>query len=481
VTPTVAPTPEDPRDTELRALIDDHGLTGMPEAGRDLPDISDPLAQLGMKLFFSMSLGGDFDSACASCHHPMLGGADALSLSVGVDAIDPNLLGPGRTNPGGVPLVPRHTPTSFNVGLQDAGLFWDSRVESIGRETGRNGAGSGISTPDSGRLIMDRNAGMTLASAQARFPVTSIDEMRGSLASGAGNERLRAHLASRLGDYDAGAGEIMGGSWLAEFQSAFASAETARTLITFDNISAALAAYERSQVFTNNPWQDYVLGNDEAISNAAKDGAILFLTDADDNGAGCVQCHSGDTFTDEQHHVIGAPQFGPGTGNPDANDFGRENVTGDPVERFRFRTPSLLNVAVTALYTHAGAYQTLAEIVNHYDNPRGEVDGFFDAGGWCTLPQFEFVSDCQTLYPNARTNTELALDKIGRERNQNDPAALPNININNQERQQLVAFLETLTDACVTNRDCLDAWIPLPEAAPDNHQLNAIDLNGNAL
>lgn len=468
-------------DDQLRALISDNELTGDPSTGRVIPSITDALAQLGKKLFYSKALGGDFDSACVSCHHPVFGGADRLSLSFGVGAIDPDLLGPGRGDASGVPNVPRNAPTTFNVGLWDAGLFWDSRVESLGKEFGANGAASGISTPDSGSNIIDGLAGENLVVAQARFPVTSIDEMRGTLEQGASNDALRAHLAARLGDYGQGAGELGSSEWLAEFQRAFSSAESAENLITFDNIVAAIGAFERSQLFVANPWRDYVQGNSNAISDEAKHGAILFYTPADQQGGGCVQCHSGDLFTDEAHHAIGAPQFGPGKGNPNDHDFGRENISGDPVDRFRFRTPSLLNIAVTGPYMHSGAYESILQVVRHYDNPNNTVDDFFDDGGWCSLQQYAHVQNCASLYPSARQNSNAALNKIVTERNQGDPAALPNINLDNAERNQIVAFLVTLTDPCVQNRQCLAPWIPTPDEAADEHQLNAIDVNGQEL
>lgn len=482
-TPPAPPQPpsNDPLDIELRALIAEHGLTGDPSTGRSIPSINDPLAQLGMKLFFTKSLGGEFDSACVSCHHPLLGGADALSLPVGIGAVGPDVLGPGRSTPSGVPNVPRNSPTSFNVALWDSSLFWDSRIESLGKEDRQNGAASSISTPDSGFNAIDLFAGPDLPTAQARFPFTSVEEMRGALEPGESNDVLRAHLAARLGDYGIGAGELPSGNWLNEFRTAFASADTAENLVTFDNIVLAIGTYMRSQVFVNTPWRAYVQGNDNAISNAAKRGAILFYSERNDDGADCVQCHTGDLFSDEDHHTVGAPQFGPGKGNINDNDFGRENITGNAFERFRFRTPSLLNVATTAPYMHSGAYESLDDVLRHYDNPNGAVDDFFDDGGWCSLDQFENVANCDELYPTAEQNSESALRKINTERNQNDPAALQNINLNNGERRDIVTFLETLTDPCVLDRTCLAPWIAAPDEAADEHQLNATDQNGNAL
>ncbi|HJP36572.1 MAG TPA: cytochrome c peroxidase, partial [Gammaproteobacteria bacterium] len=72
--PAPPPPSTAPLDIELFQLITALGLTGDPAAGRDLPSIDDPIPQLGMKLFFSKSLGGGFDTACVSCHHPLLGG-----------------------------------------------------------------------------------------------------------------------------------------------------------------------------------------------------------------------------------------------------------------------------------------------------------------------------------------------------------------------------------------------------------------------
>ena len=146
-------------DEQLVNLIINLALDNSDIARRDLPSINDPLAQLGKKLFFSKSLGGGFDAACASCHHPLLGGGDDLALPIGTLANDPLLLGQGREHQSGQPQVPRHSPTVFNVGLWDRGLFWDSRVESLNPVAGANGADGDIRTPDTAFNISDPNAG----------------------------------------------------------------------------------------------------------------------------------------------------------------------------------------------------------------------------------------------------------------------------------------------------------------------------------
>jgi hypothetical protein len=136
-------------DAQLEAIIAAQGLTGDPSTGRDIPDIEDPLAQLGMKLFFTKALGGQLDSACVTCHHPALGGGDALPISIGIEAVNEDVLGPGRRHVSGFFTVPRNAPTTFNIVMWDEVLFWDGRIESLRKVDGAHGAGGGIATPDS--------------------------------------------------------------------------------------------------------------------------------------------------------------------------------------------------------------------------------------------------------------------------------------------------------------------------------------------
>jgi cytochrome c peroxidase len=468
-----------PLDQRLRSHIVQNGLTGDHSQGRNLPAIQDPLPQLGMKLFFSKSLGGDFDSACVSCHHPGLGGADGLSLPVGVAAIFEDLLGPGREHRNGAPLVPRNAPSSFNAGLWDHGMFLDSRVESLNPTSGSNGASGSIRTPDTPFGIADDQAGRNLPAAQAAFPVTSEAEMRGDIfEAGQSNAMVREHLAARIGSYGVGSGELSNSSWLAEFQSAFVSSQAADELINFDNIALAIGEYERSQTFVDNAWKAYVDGDLNAISLAAKRGADVFYTPANQGGGNCFVCHRGDFFTDEQHHTIAMPQIGPGKGDGQDDDFGRERETGNINDRYRFRTPSLLNVALTAPYGHAGAYANLQQLMQHYNNPNATVEGFFEAGAWCQLDQFQDLNNCANLYPNARQNSELALNKLDQER-RGRPSNFPNLNLNPQQQQDVIAFLNSLTDRCLTDASCIADWIPARDGGLDGHQLNAVDQRGN--
>lgn len=488
VTPAPVAPPENTQPTALDEALTDiiniNGLAISPTANRSLVSIDSPIANLGKKLFFSKSLGGAQDTACASCHHPMLAGADQLSLPIGVEAIDNSVLGTGRVNGTGLPLVPRNSPTIFNIALWDSGLFWDSRVESLSKEPGTNGALSAISTPDSGFGNTDINAGANLVAAQAKFPVTSSDEMKtANFESGSSNDDIRQHLAARIGDFDLGANELSLNLWLEEFQLAFNSNDDAEQLITFENIAHAIAEYERSLIFVNSPWQDYLQGNLTALTEQQKQGALLFFQSADDNGAGCSACHNGALLSDEMHHTVAFPQIGTGKGagaNSD-DDIGRGAITNSALENYQFRTPSLLNIAQTAPYGHAGTYASLTRVIRHYNNPQRSAIDYANDQDWCQLAQFRNVANCQQLYPNAPENSQAAVNKLNRERNART-SRLAQINLNDQEIEQLVTFLESLTDPCIEDRECMAPWIA--DAVldnPDGNVLIAIDINGQAL
>jgi|TARA_B110000483_G_scaffold216241_1_gene267571 cytochrome c peroxidase len=463
-------------DLQLQAIILEQGLTGSPETGRNLPSINDPLPQLGKMLFFSKSLGGDMDAACASCHHPLLGGADELSLAVGVGALNPDLLGPGRADSDALPDVPRNSPTVFNIGLWDHGLFWDSKVESLNPTALVNGADGGISTPHTAFNVTDVNAGANLPSAQVRFPVISDAEMKGAVfESGSTGDAIRTKLTERIGGYGSGGGELATNTWTNEFQTALNSTQDATQLINFESIAFAIGEYERSMLFVNNPWFNYIQGDTDALSNQQKDGAVLFYSSADEGGGGCSNCHSGDLFSDELFHVVAFPQFGPGkgAGATGDGDFARESISGDRDDRFAFRTPSLLNIEVTPPYGHTGAYDSLDEVLNHYDNPNNNVGNFFDDEELCDLVQFQDVPDCVNLYPNGEANSEDALDELQAERRAGT-SLFDNTNMNNQEERDVVAFLRALTDPCVLNDACLAPWIAdTLSTGPDGNQLNA--------
>lgn len=456
--------PADSLDGQLASTVKGREFT--PDT-RSLPAIDSPMAQLGKALFFARSLSGDGDVACASCHHPLLAGGDGLSLPVGVQSRQPLLLGPGRRlfpnsrlDPvaGDGPNVPRNSPTTFNSALYNRAMFHDGRLFVLDAGLSANGAGQALKSPDSFQNLPDPDAIPNLMAAQARFPVTSLFEMKGyGPFMALSNATVRSAIEERL---------QAGTAWLESFRTAFGlPSATASELITYPNIATALGEYQRSQVFIATPWRDYVAGQTEAIPEKAKRGALLFFRSIEEGGAGCVSCHSGAHFSNEKFYVSGFPQIGRGK-NTAQQDFGRREVTQAEADRFRFRVPSLLNVAKTAPYGHAGTFESLKDTVRYHINPMQGAAGF-DA----SLQQLSQFNGLGVRYPNAAANTLQAAEAFMAS---DSRPLLYQKDISEEHLDYLVAFLDTLTDPCLDDSACLAPWIARPDRDnPDGSMLSA--------
>lgn len=128
------------------------------------------------------------------------------------------------------------------------------------------------------------------------------------------------------------------------------------------DVAKALAAYQRTLITEPSPYDRYLLGDEDALSADAKKGLELFRGEAK-----CIECHNGPMLSDGKFHRIGFSE----------DDIGREKVTGRKDDRYRFRTPSLRNVANTEPYMHNGTVSSLDRIVLFYYRgaPETSTDG----------------------------------------------------------------------------------------------------------
>jgi cytochrome c peroxidase len=134
-----------------------------------------------------------------------------------------------------------------------------------------------------------------------------------------------------------------------QFQKVFGGEATA------PRIAQAIAAYERTLLSRDTPFDRYLKGDRKALSPAALRGMKLFYGDAR-----CFVCHKGPNFTDDDFHNIGVPS----DGQPDP---GRRAVTGKVADQGKFKTPSLREVGRRAPYMHNGHFKSLEEVVQHYN------------------------------------------------------------------------------------------------------------------
>jgi len=152
----------------------------------------------------------------------------------------------------------------------------------------------------------------------------------------------------------------------------------AGTPIDFTMVGRALAEFEFSLVRADAPIDRFARGNYSAMSAAQKRGALVFF------GKGrCAACHavsgaSNEMFSDFRMHVVAVPQiaptFGVGLGNVifdgpgEDEDFGLEQVSGSPADRYKFRTSPLRNLALQPAFFHNGAYTRVDDAIRHHLN-----------------------------------------------------------------------------------------------------------------
>ena len=309
------------RAAVARILEPPTGLPPVPGAEEEPPTAAE--VRLGRKLFLDRRLSANGTLSCAMCHVPEQGFAsNELRTAVGNE---------GKT-------LLRNSPTLLNVAY--AGPFFHD-----GRE------------PD--------------LDLQAFDVFVNPDEMASPSLGW-----LVARVAS-LDDYGP------------HFEEAFDGPPT------LPRIGRALGTYMRSLVSGDSPFDRwYFGGHEDAMPEAGRRGFEVFRR------SGCTACHTvgeeAALLTDQGFHDTGIGraaelrrsgtvrvELAPGlfteveravvesVGKPVPPDLGRYRVTADPQDRWRFKTPSLRNVALTAPYMHDGSLSTLREVVEHYD--RGGV------------------------------------------------------------------------------------------------------------
>ena len=131
--------------------------------------------------------------------------------------------------------------------------------------------------------------------------------------------------------------------------------------ISPQGIAKAIAAFARTLISTNSAFDQYSLGNKQAMNQAAIRGMALFK-----GKARCILCHNGPNFTDNQFHNLGVPQVG-----PLKVDLGRYDVTRQERDKGAFKTPTLRSILETTPYMHDGVFLSLEEVIDFLDRGGG--------------------------------------------------------------------------------------------------------------
>ena len=377
-------------------------------------------ARLGQRLFFDERLSRDGDTACATCHDPAKGFADGSRVAEGLLPLD------------------RHTPTLLGSAHQ-RWQFWDGRADTLWAQA-LVPLESPLEHASSRLQVAHVVAGDPVLRAEyealfgalppledaTRFPPHARpvpeDDHAHELAAGHTDEATER----AAGGHD----HRTGGRFYHPHQRAWDGmnpGDQEAVTRVFVNLGKALAAYERRLTVGRSPFDRFVEGlrdHDEAklaaLDDAARRGLKLFLGEAN-----CHFCHGGTLLSDLEFHDLGLEGEDPGR-TRGVEDLRRSEFRGDgpwsddpdgparlklatlPTHRHggaEFRTPSLRNVARTAPYMHDGRYATLEEVVEFYDTLADQR---------LSPPPMETILEPLSLTP--------------------------------EQRADLVAFLESLTD-----------------------------------
>lgn len=268
---------------------------------------------LGRLLFFDPILSGNQDVACATCHHPSNGYAEFRDLSIGVNGKG---FGSKRVfrQPNVIPFVKRNAHTILNTAFNgintnnqynpsDAPMFWDVRTHSL--------------------------------EDQALEPIKAFEEMRGEQFT---EDEILEVVIKRLKE-------------IPSYQTLFTAAFGEDDPINTTHVGQAIAAFERTLLTNNSRFDQYMRGDESAISLSEKEGYALFKE------VGCANCHNGPMFSDYKVHVIGVPE----------NDKLAEVDSGFEAG-FGFRTPTLRNLRFTAPYMHNGSLPNLKRVLEFYQD-----------------------------------------------------------------------------------------------------------------
>lgn len=408
----VTPPPPVTLDDQVRAQFSIWGV--VPIGAVAQPNAA--LVDLGRSLFFDKILSGNRDVSCATCHSPQSHGADVLALSIGTGGAGD---GASRTLGAGRQFTPRNAPSLINTGLGAFFFFWDGRVSDLGGSANfRTPAGAALPTGLSDVLA-----------AQAMFPVTNRNEMRGEV----GDHDVFGNVNEVAAFDSAQYGAIWGAltkrllavnAYVAKFNAAFPGVPASS--LGFQHAANAIAAFERTAfTFTNSPFDRYLAHDDQAMTTEAKEGALLFFTKAR-----CSSCHFGPLLGGQSFASAGVPQLGPGVGKDAPLDLGQDPQFQGQTQRFLFRVPSLRNVELTAPYMHDGAFATLEAVVRHY-NKVEETLRNYDVSQLDPRLRAQYRGDPATIDAILAATSPIIRQPLG---------------LSDTEIQQLVAFLQSLTD-----------------------------------
>ncbi|WP_299259273.1 cytochrome c peroxidase [uncultured Aquimarina sp.] len=298
---------------------------------------------LGKLLLHETSTGGNpkmtemkASYSCASCHQAAAGFAAGIRQGIGECGIGFGIRGEERVADTTVPrdsidVQPIKSPTLLNVAYQDV-MLWNGQF---------GGTGTNAGTEASWTEIQENFLGFQGVEVQAikgqKVHRLQIDD---EFVNTFGYKEL----------FDAAFPDVVGSE-----------------RYTKRNAALAIAAYERILLANKSPWQDWLKGNNDALTDIEKKGAIAFF------GKGkCYECHTGPALNDKGFYSFGMGDFDNVNDalllydvNIDNVKRGRGGFTNNSADNFKFKTPTLYNLVDNGFYGHGGTFTSVKAVISY--------------------------------------------------------------------------------------------------------------------
>lgn len=312
-------------------------------------DVNNPITEakvaLGKLLFHETGLAKNPNMdesmntySCASCHHSKAGFQSGVKQGIGEGGIGFGVAGEGRhKNPmyadSDMDVQPIRSPSVLNAAYQEV-MLWNGQFGATGINQGTESNWT-VGTPKE-----TNNLGFEGVETQA---IAGLDVHRLMI------------------DQDF----VNGSEYKDMFDAAFpdVAVEERYTRIT---AGLAIAAYERTVLPNQSPFQQWLQGNESALNESEMNGALLFF-----DKANCFACHSGPGLNGMDFHALGMNDLsGLDVINDvdDATKRGRGGFTGNPLDDYKFKTPQLYNLTDVGFFGHGGSFSSLREVIEYKNN-----------------------------------------------------------------------------------------------------------------
>lgn len=315
-------------------------------------DLASPLntdlSAVGEQFFASKNLANNRDVACQDCHLDNFSSADGLPIAIGVNGQGSGL---ERIFSDGE-IIPRNTLPLWGRGQKNFNtFFWDGRVEMS--SPGELRSQFGLSAPSSDPLTV-----------AVHLPLVEIKEMLVETKEVKTNKLESAAAAGNVFDYILDNLRTWEPALISDLAQVYGVESSS---LTFNHVAESLSGFIRSKfAIKETKFHEYIFANGK-LTEKEKSGALLFY-----GKAKCSVCHAGPYLSDFKYHAIAFPQLGSGK-NGFGIDYGRFNVTHNPQDLYKFRTPPLFNVGKTPPYGHSGSVNDLEDVIRFHFDPLQDI------------------------------------------------------------------------------------------------------------